>query len=80
MMKTYLMPLYYPTTAQSVQGLPLESPDPDSRSLSGPAQSGSPPASTISGQQLRNESGGDSGCCDDIQPACCHQKCSPWRN
>jgi hypothetical protein len=42
MMKAYLMPLYYPMTAQSVQGLPLESPDPDSRSLSGPAQSGSP--------------------------------------
>lgn len=41
MMKAYLMPLYYAMN-QSMQGLPNESPDLDSRSLNGPAQSSSP--------------------------------------
>ena len=42
MMKAYLMPLYYAMTAQSAAGLPIGSPDPDSRTLNGPAQSSSP--------------------------------------
>src|SRR5258706_9110857 len=41
----YLMPLYYPTTWQAVPNLPYEAPDPDSRTLSGPNQSGSSPMS-----------------------------------
>jgi hypothetical protein len=45
MMKAYLMPLYYPLTTQPVQGLPIESPDPNSRTLNGPNQSGSSPMS-----------------------------------
>jgi hypothetical protein len=42
MMKAYLMPLYYAMTAQSAQGLPNGSPDPDSRTLNGPEQSSAP--------------------------------------
>src|SRR6266542_6602189 len=38
----YLMPLYYPTTGQAVPNLPDGSPDPDSRTLNGAGQSGSP--------------------------------------
>lgn len=45
MMKAYLMPLYYPTMAQPAQGLPVESSDPDSRTLNGPNESGSSPMS-----------------------------------
>jgi hypothetical protein len=41
----YLMPLYYPMTGQAVPNLPNESPDPTSRTLSGPNQSGSSPMS-----------------------------------
>jgi hypothetical protein len=41
MIKAYLMPLYYAMN-QSIQSLPNESPDPDSRNLNGPAQSSSP--------------------------------------
>jgi hypothetical protein len=41
----YLMPLYYPTTEQALPNLPTESPDPGSRTLSGPNQSGSSPMS-----------------------------------
>jgi hypothetical protein len=48
MMKAYLMPLYYPMTAQSMQGPPNASPDLDSRSLNGPNQSGSSPMSSPS--------------------------------
>jgi len=48
MMKAYLMPLYYPLTTQSLQGAPIESPDPESRTLSGPNQSGSSPMSAPS--------------------------------
>jgi len=43
MMKAYLMPLYYPMTTQSAQGLPIGSPDSDSRTLNGPNQAGSSP-------------------------------------
>jgi hypothetical protein len=35
----YLMPLYYPATGQAVPNLPLESPEPGSRTLNGPNQS-----------------------------------------
>jgi hypothetical protein len=45
MMKAYLMPLYYPMVSQSIQGPPVESPDPDSRSMNGPNQSPSSPMS-----------------------------------
>ena len=38
----YLMPLFYPTTGQAVPNLPHEAPDPDSRTLNGAGQSGSP--------------------------------------
>ena len=38
----YLMPLYYPTTGQAVPNLSAGSPDPDSRTLNGAGQSGSP--------------------------------------
>jgi len=38
----YLMPLFYPTTGQAVPNLPHEAPDPDSKTLSGAGQSGSP--------------------------------------
>jgi len=38
----YLMPLYYPTTEHAVPNLPNGSPDPDSRTLNGAGQSGSP--------------------------------------
>ena len=48
MMKAYLMPLYYPLSTESVQGLPIETPDPDSRTLNGPNQSGSSPISSPS--------------------------------
>jgi hypothetical protein len=48
MMKAYLMPLYYPLTNHSAQGLPIESPDPESRTLNGPNQSGSSPMSAPS--------------------------------
>lgn len=48
MMKAYLMPLYYPLTNQSAQGLPIESPDPESRTLNGPNQAGSSPMSAPS--------------------------------
>ena len=41
-LNAYLMPLYYPATAQAVPNLPIESPDPDSRTLNGPNQSESP--------------------------------------
>ena len=41
----YLMPLYYPATEQAVPNLPNESPDPDSRTLSGPNQSSQSPMS-----------------------------------
>ena len=41
-LNAYLMPLYYPTTGQTVPNLPYESPDPDSRTLNGPNQSESP--------------------------------------
>jgi len=41
-LKAYLMPLYYPTTVQAVPNLPDGSPDPDSRTLNGAGQSGSP--------------------------------------
>ncbi len=44
-LNAYLMPLYYPTTGQAMPNLPYESPDPDSRTLSGPNQSGSSPMS-----------------------------------
>jgi hypothetical protein len=45
MMKAYLMPLYYPMVSQSMQGPPVESPDPDSRSMNEPNQSASSPMS-----------------------------------
>ncbi|HTM36008.1 MAG TPA: hypothetical protein VL156_04635 [Terriglobales bacterium] len=48
MMRAYLMPLYYPLTTESAQGSPIESPDPDSRTLNGPNQSGSSPMSAPS--------------------------------
>ena len=48
MMKAYLMPLFYPLTTQSAQGLPIDSPDPGSRTLNGPNQSGSSPMSSPS--------------------------------
>jgi hypothetical protein len=38
----YLMPLYYPTTWQAAPNPPDGSPDPDSRTLNGAGQSGSP--------------------------------------
>jgi len=38
----YLMPLFYPTTGQAVPNLPHEAPDPDSKTLNGAGQSGSP--------------------------------------
>jgi hypothetical protein len=41
-LNAYLMPLYYPTTGQAVPNLPYGSPDPDSRTLNGADQSGSP--------------------------------------
>jgi len=41
-LNAYLMPLYYPATGQAVPNLPYEAPDPDSRTLNGPNQSGSP--------------------------------------
>ena len=41
----YLMPLYYPATAQAVPNLPIESPDPGSRTLNGPNQSSEYPMS-----------------------------------
>ena len=45
----YLMPLYYPTTWQAVPNLPDGSPDPDSRTLNGAGQSGSPMSRTSPG-------------------------------
>jgi hypothetical protein len=48
MMKAYLMPLYYPLTNQPAQAPPIDSPDPSSRTLSGPNQSGSSPMSSPS--------------------------------
>ena len=45
MMAAYLMPLYYPMTVQSAQGGPVDTPNPDSRTLNGPNQSGSSPMS-----------------------------------
>ena len=48
MMKAYLMPLFYPLTTQSAQGSPIESPDPDSRTMNGPNQSSSSPMSSPS--------------------------------
>jgi hypothetical protein len=41
----YLMPLYYPATGQSAPNLPIESPDPDSRTLNGPNQASESPMS-----------------------------------
>ena len=41
----YLMPLYYPATGQAVPNLPIESPDPDSRTLNGPNQASESPMS-----------------------------------
>ena len=41
----YLMPLYYPATAQAVPNLPIESPDPGSRTLNGPNQASESPMS-----------------------------------
>jgi hypothetical protein len=38
----YLMPLYYPTTWQAAPNPPDGSPDPDSRTMNGAGQSGSP--------------------------------------
>jgi len=45
MMKAYLMPLYYPMVSQAMQGPPVESSDPDSRSMNGANQSASSPMS-----------------------------------
>ena len=42
-LNAYLMPLYYPAAGQAMPNLPVESPDPESRTLSGPNQSGSSP-------------------------------------
>ena len=44
-LNAYLMPLYYPATAQAVPNLPNESPDPNSRTLNGPNQSSESPMS-----------------------------------
>ena len=44
-LNAYLMPLYYPATGQAVPNLPIESPDPDSRTLNGPNQSSQSPMS-----------------------------------
>ncbi len=41
----YLMPLYYPATGQPEPNLPIESPDPDSRTLNGPNQASESPMS-----------------------------------
>ncbi len=41
----YLMPLYYPATGRPESNLPIESPDPDSRTLNGPNQASESPMS-----------------------------------
>ena len=58
-LNAYLMPLYYPATGQAVPNLPIESPDPDSRTLNGPNQSSQSPMS-------RPFSGGGSEAIPDV--------------
>src|SRR4051812_7207621 len=41
----YLMPLYYPASGQPGPNLPIDSPDPDSRTLNGPNQGSESPMS-----------------------------------
>ena len=55
----YLMPLYYPATGPALPNLPIESPDPDSRTLNGPNQSSESPMS-------RPFSGGGSEAIPDV--------------
>ena len=58
-LNAYLMPLYYPAPGQAVPNLPIESPDPDSRTLNGPNQSSQSPMS-------RPFSGGGSEAIPDV--------------
>lgn len=44
-LNAYLMPLYYSAAGQAVPNLPIESPDPASRTLNGPNQSSQSPMS-----------------------------------
>src|SRR6266567_4487903 len=53
----YLMPLYCPTTGQAAPNLPAGSPDPDSRTLNGAGQSGSPMSRPSPGSGLEASQG-----------------------
>jgi len=63
-LNAYLMPLYYLTTGQAMPNLPIESPDPDSRTLNGAGQSGIPNSrpSPSSGSEMSQ------GAVPDISP------------
>jgi len=58
-LNAYLIPLYYAAAGQALPNLPIESPDPNSRTLNGPNQSSQSPMS-------RPSSGGGSEAIPDV--------------